>query len=153
MAPSTQATPPEAAPVFDDATRVAVEKVVQQHLLQPLTAKEKEHSRFSRARLPPQDRRLRLLQTAVDATGATFVAFAVDSRFGFAANDDPWRDNDIVGCVYPGRNEVFVQRGDEIRPAAMLLGRKTKAAPATTCRAADTSTASAATPTTSTADG
>jgi len=146
----TQATPPEAASAVDDATRVAVEKVVQQKLLRPLAMKEEEHSRFSRARLPPQDRRLRLQQAAVDATGATFVTFAVDSRHGFAESDDAWRKDSIVGCVYPGREEVFITRGDEVRPAAMLLGKKTKAAPATTCKATDTTTASAAVTTTTT---
>lgn len=153
----TLATPPGAAPPVgagDDATRVAVEKIVQQKLRRPLAMKEQEHSKFSRARLPPQDRRLRLQQAAVDATGATFVAFAVDSRHGFADSDDAWRADAIVGCVYPGRDEVFIRRGDEVRPAAMLLGKKTKAAPATTCTAHGPTTASAAAPsTTTTVDG
>lgn len=142
---STLAAPPEAAPsgAVDDATRVAVEKVVQKKLLGPLAVKENEHSKFSRARLPPQERRLRLQQAAVDKDGATFVAFAVDSRHGFADSDDAWRADTIVGCVYPGRDEVFIRRGDEVRPAAMLLGKKTKAAPATTCTASDTGTTTA----------
>jgi hypothetical protein len=150
----TLATPPEAAPAVDDATRVAVEKIVQQKLLRPLAMKEQEHSKFSRARLPPQDRRLRLQQAAVDATGATFVTFAVDDRHGFGIEADGWNKDAIVGCAYPGRDEVFITRGDEVRPAAMLLGKKTKAAPATTCKATDTTTASAAaTTTTTTVDG
>jgi hypothetical protein len=143
---STLAAPPEASPggsAVDDATRVAVEKVVQKKLLGPLAVKENEHSKFSRARLPPQERRLRLQQAAVDKDGATFVAFAVDSRHGFADSEDAWRADTIVGCVYPGRDEVFIRRGDEVRPAAMLLGKKTKAAPATTCAAGDTGTTTA----------
>lgn len=129
---------------------------MQKKLLGPLAAKENEFSKFSRARLPPQERRLRLQQAAVDKSGATFVAFAVDSRHGFADLEGAWRAGTIVGCVYPGRDEVFIRRGHEVRPAAMLLGKKTKAAPATTCTAGDTGTTTAsATPSSSTtsADG
>jgi hypothetical protein len=136
------ATPPEPA---TDAAREAAEVVVQKKLLQPLAMKEREHSKFSRARLPPQERRLRLQQAATDAAGATFYVFAVDDRHGFAEESDAWNTDVIVGCVYPERTEVFVKRGDEHRPAALLLGKKAKAAPAGTCAAAPTPAATTTT--------
>jgi hypothetical protein len=76
---------------------------------------EANKSRFSRARLPPRERRVRVTQVtpAVDAAGRPFMAFAIDVRFG----GDEWRENDIVGCAYTKSGELFVKRGDDFRPS------------------------------------
>jgi hypothetical protein len=64
------------------------------------------------------------------------VRFAVDARHGFgtADGDAPWRLADITGCVYLDRSQVFIKKGDEYRPAALLLGKNVKAAAETTCQ-------------------
>jgi hypothetical protein len=95
-------------------------------------------SRFSRERPPPRERRARITQAevSVDKQGRAFVAFAVDVRFG-----DTWQQNDIVGCVYRNSGELYVKRGDEYRPAAIMLGKNVgavsgvcEAAPPTSAR-------------------
>lgn len=95
-------------------------------MLKPLAQKESERSRFSRARLPPRERRVRITQetTTVDKSGREYVSFAIDVRFG-----DQWQENDVVGCVYTKSGAAFVKRGDEYRPAAVLLGKSTDPAP------------------------
>jgi hypothetical protein len=79
-----------------------------------------ETHRFSRARPPPRERRIRVLQTTatLDKDGRAFVPFAVDVRFG-----SDWQENDIVGCAYRGTGDLYVKRGDTYRPASFLLGR------------------------------
>jgi len=117
---------------------VAVSKLVQQKLLKPLASKEDERSKFSRARMPPQERRVRVLDAAVrtDDQGQRFVAFAVDSRHGYAELDEQnWRKDTITGCAYPDSGDIFVTQGEHHRPASMLLGKKTKDAPAHVCHA------------------
>jgi hypothetical protein len=115
--------------------------LVSHDLIQPLAAKERNVSRFSRARLPPQDRRVRILdeQPRKDAQGSAFVRFAIDARHGFyaqAADDESrWRLATITGCVYVDRKQVFVKNGDEYRAAAFLLGKNLKAAAESTCQA------------------
>lgn len=96
------------------------EKRVREGLVAPLAAYEANTSRFSRARLPPRERRVRITQVtpANDAAGRPFMAFAIDVRWG-----DEWHENDIVGCAYPKSGELFVKRGDDFRPAAILLGK------------------------------
>jgi len=86
--------------------------------LKPLA--EVESHRFSRARPPPLERRVRVLQTTAtpDRGGHPFVSFAVDVRFG-----SEWHENDIVGCAYTGSGDLYVKRGDAYRPAAFLLGK------------------------------
>lgn len=86
----------------------------------PLAEHEANTSRFSRARLPPRERRLRVTQVtpSVDAGGRPFMAFAIDVRWG-----DEWHANDIVGCAYTKSGELLVKRGDDFRPAAILLGK------------------------------
>lgn len=138
---TSRATPPEGDTPAGDSVVATAERVIAQKLLRPLAAKENERSKFSRARMPAQERRVRVLDAALvpDATGAMFVAFAIDDRHGFLGDDDSaWSENALTGCVYPDKGEVFVVRGEQHRPAAMLLGKKTKAAPATTCAAAAT---------------
>jgi hypothetical protein len=70
-----------------------------------------------------------------------FVRFAVDARHGYreVAEDGEagWRLAAITGCVYLDRGQVFVQKGDEYRPAAFLLGKNVKAAADSTCRPRD----------------
>ena len=103
----------------DEPSLVAwVERRVEDGLLKPLA--EQESSRFSRARPPPAERRVRVTQTtaSVDKEGRPFVPFAVDVRFG-----GEWHENDIVGCAYTKSGNLFVKRGDAFRPAAFLLGK------------------------------
>lgn len=125
------ATPPEA-----DARAVVEEK-----LLAPLKAKEARQSRFSRAYQPPQVRRVRVLDevAATDGRGAAFLTFAVDAQHGLLEDDElekAWREDVIVGCVYPESRKVFVKRGEKYFGAGLLLGKKTGAAGEHVCRAA-----------------
>ncbi|HVT07529.1 MAG TPA: hypothetical protein VHO67_08730 [Polyangia bacterium] len=67
------------------------------------------------------------------------MTFAVDERSGAFSRRPPdddrgWRKDAIVGCVYPGSDEVFVKRGDKFFGASLLLGKKTPAADAAVCR-------------------
>ncbi len=117
--------------------------VVEKQLVKPLGEKEARRSRFSRAYIPPQARRVRVLDPSrsTDGRGAEFVAFAVDERSGVLARkaaDDSgrWREDAIVGCVYPARDEVFIKRGDKFFAASLLLGQKTAAADDAVCRPA-----------------
>lgn len=114
--------------------------LVTERVVQPLVAKEREQSKFSRARLPPAERRVRLLDetSQQDSAGETFVTFAIDARHGWGDDDDEasWTKAAITGCVYPSRGEVFIKRGKAFHPAAAAVGKKTKAAPEATCREA-----------------
>ncbi|MEW5738500.1 MAG: hypothetical protein AB1938_06210 [Myxococcota bacterium] len=126
-------------PADASAEKAAAEKLVKSELLQPLAAKELKQSRFSRARLPPQERRVRVLDTPrQDSNGATFFAFEVDARFGDWDDDaeNPWRKADITGCVYPEKKEVFVKSGSSHRPAAFMAGKKVKPAESSVCQPA-----------------
>ena len=88
--------------------------------------------------MPPGERRVRVLDVEVDATGATFVRFAIDARGGIKQT---WQPNTMVGCAYPERGEVFVDRsatgigthGSDVRDASALLGKKVAKAPDATC--------------------
>ena len=104
----------------DDPPAAVVQRRVEKGLLEPLAQKEKEQSRFSRARMPPQERRVRVTQAAVtlDASGRAYMAFAVDVRRG-----TEWHENDVVGCGYTQTGALFVKRDDEYRPAEILLGK------------------------------
>jgi zona occludens toxin (predicted ATPase) len=134
--PAANDPPPE--PKSSEAKAAAA--LVSRNLVQPLAAKDGKTSRFSRARLPPQERRVRLLdeQPGKDALGSAFMHFAIDVRHGIRADNDEshWRLADITGCVYVDSSQVFVKKGDEYRPAAFLLGKNLKAAAATTCQPA-----------------
>ncbi len=120
------------------------EALVQRELLQPLAAKERDQSRFSRARLPAQERRIRVLddQPRKDTAGNAFFTFAVDARHGVYAlaegDEAHWRPATITGCVYLSRGEVFVKSGDRYRPAAFLLGKNLKPAAEPICQGAPT---------------
>jgi hypothetical protein len=127
-----EGAPPPAAPAG-----TSVESVVQRELINPLAAKDRDRSRFSRAPLPAQERRVRVLDEhpQKDASGAEFYTFAVDARHGVPgiAHDGGWQQAAITGCVYVEHNEVFVKKGDRFRPAAFLLGKNLKPAPEQTC--------------------
>jgi hypothetical protein len=128
-----------AAPEAKTAGTQAAEALVSRDLIQPLAAKDSNASRFSRARLPPQARRVRILdeQPSKDAQGLAFVRFAIDARHGLHTADGKgdWSMSVITGCVYLDRSQVFVQSGDQFRPAAFLLGKNVKPAARTTCQA------------------
>jgi len=138
---TASATPPDTTEVKSTAAAEAT-SVVEKQLVRPLAAKEASRSRFSRAYIPPQARRVRILDSArsTDGRGAEFVAFAVDESSGRRArlpdDSDHWRKDVIVGCVYPARDEVFIKRGDKFVGADLLLGKKTAAADDTVCRPA-----------------
>ena len=104
----------------DDPPAAVLQRRVEKGLLEPLAQKEKEQSRFSRARMPPRARRVRVTQAAVtlDASGRAYMAFAVDVRRG-----SEWQENDVVGCGYPQSGALFVKRGDAYHPAEILLGK------------------------------
>ncbi len=113
--------------------------MINDKLIQPLAAKERDQSKFSRARLPPSERRVRMLdkEPQQDSAGDAFYTFAIDARHGWGDSDeDNWTKAAITGCVYPGRGEVFIKRGSGFHPAQAAVGKKTKAAPDRTCHAA-----------------
>jgi hypothetical protein len=130
--------PPEAAPSAKPSpTEVATTKLVRAALLEPLAEKDSATSKFSRARMPPRERRVRVVDAAPvrDARGRRFVRFAIDERRGVVLEGpgEGWELGVITGCAYLERRELFVQHGDELRPAELLLGKYRKAAPAATC--------------------
>ncbi len=59
------------------------------------------------------------------------MPFAVDSRY---VGDD-WHADDIVGCAYVGKGDLYVKRGDGYRPAQFLFGKVVDAVPGA-CQAA-----------------
>lgn len=95
-------------------------------LLTPLAEHEAQRSRFSRARIPPRERRVRVTQATatLDKSGNAFVPFAVDVRWG-----DQWREDDIVGCAYVNNGALFVKQGNEYRPSDILLGKAAEPVP------------------------
>jgi hypothetical protein len=111
--------------------------LVNDNLVVPLAAKDSERSKFSRARLPPSERRVRILdqKPQQDSAGNAFYTFAIDQRHGWGKDAD-WTNATLTGCVYPGSSSVFIKRGNSFHPAAAALGKKTKAAPTSTCSAA-----------------
>jgi hypothetical protein len=103
-----------------------VQARVEAGLVKPLAEHERSVSRFSRARMPPAERRVRVTQTTEsrDRSGRAFMTFAVDVKYG-----PEWHNDDIVGCAYTATGELFVKRGDDYRPAAFLLGKPADPAP------------------------
>ena len=146
LASLASATPPAAEGAQPNEVTPAAKSIVQKELTKPLAAKEEARSRFSRAILPAQARRIRVLdeQLKKDAKGHAFVTFAVDARHGYGVSDDEeakesaWRKDTIVGCVYADSGEVFVKKGDEFRPASIMLGKKTKPAAKHICQSETT---------------
>lgn len=96
---------------------------VDEGLVKPLAAREKTGI-FSRGRPPPHQSRVRTPEAEqTDPSKRVFASFAIDVRFG----NDEWRENDVVGCVYKDSGKIFVQIGDEYRPASYLLGKNADA--------------------------
>ena len=83
---------------------------------------ERAGSRFTRARPPPHERRVRVTQATPtrDSQDREFVPFSVDVRF----DTGDWKLNDIVGCAYRASGSLFVKRGEAYFPAALLFGKK-----------------------------
>jgi hypothetical protein len=98
-----------------------VQQQVEDGLVKPLVTYEASVSRFSRARPPPRERRVRVTQTTatVDKSGRSFVAFAIDVRF----RSGDWQENNMVGCAYTKSGDLFVKTGDTYRPASFFLGK------------------------------
>lgn len=117
-----------------DSAPTAV-SLVEAQVLAPLAAKDGHRSKFSRSRLSPSERRVRVLDKTPqrDSAGKAFVAFEIDERRGWHSSEDNWNTATISGCVYSERGDVFIKRGNAFHPAAAALGKKTKAAPNTTC--------------------
>ncbi len=128
---------PSFAKADEPSPAAQVQTRVEQGLVKPLADYERSTSRFSRARVPPRERRVRVTQVAAsrDASGRAFMAFAVDVRFG-----TEWRENDLVGCAYTTSGDLFVKRGDAYRPAAFLLGKNVEPV-AGVCQSAPTASA------------
>ena len=97
---------------------------MQQHIeadfLKPLLAHDQNTSRFSRMRPPPRERRVRMPQQtpSLDASKRAFLPFAIDGKY----SGGTWEENQITGCVYPDKGDMFVKIGDGYRPASFLLG-------------------------------
>ena len=136
LATSTFAGSPDETPAPATPEARSAEQLVQTTLLQPLAKKDDQRSRFSRSLQPPSARRLRILdgEPSVDARGFAFVRFEVDARHG-RRTDAAWQLGAITGCAYLAKGEVFVWKGDEVRPAKFLLGKYAKAADGETCKA------------------
>lgn len=109
---------------------VAAQKRIETSLLKPLAERDEQRAMFSRARVAPKERRVRVTQAnaSTDANEKPFFAFAIDSRFRGA-----WREADQIGCVYPETGEIFVKMGDTFRSADALLGKKTQPGAAGVC--------------------
>ena len=125
------AQPPNAAPA---SFLKSASKLVRQRLLRPLKRVESRRKRFSRVAAVPVQRRVRWLDGAAqrDRRGDPFVRFAIDVRRP-QHDADGWRRAVIVGCAYPKRGRVFVQRGDGFLFARTMLGREAPPAPAQAC--------------------
>lgn len=122
--------------VADPSTTVS--NLVQKVLVAPLISKERVSSRLTRARLPPQTRRVRVLDGAAqrDAEGQLFYRFSIDARFNGLVENDSWVENQMAGCAYPSSGKVFVLKSDTHFPSALLLGKKVAAAEKHICRVA-----------------
>ena len=114
---------PSLALADDTSLTASVQRRVQDGLLKPIAAFQ---NKFSRARPPPHETRVRVLGTtpSIDAAGRPFVAFAVDVNYG-----SQWQENDIVGCEYPKTGLLFAKIGDSYRPASFLFGKVAEVVP------------------------
>jgi hypothetical protein len=105
-APPAAAPPAPARPAASPADPVVKQALahVARAVIQPMAARDKRHSRFSRAPSPPQERQARIPDATVrkDAAGAAFVAFTVDARY----RGDRWAHDAMDGCVYLDRTSV-----------------------------------------------
>lgn len=104
---------------------------LQSGLLQKLKAQDGERSKFSRGAQPPRERRARVVSAELsrDQKGRGFMLYEVDVRYG-----DSW-ETQLRGCVYEKTGSIYVNIGDEHRPAAFLFGEDVAAVPGA-CEAA-----------------
>ncbi len=104
----------------DDSLAARMQKHIEADFVKPLAAHEQDTSRFSRMRMPPRERRVRMTQTttSLDASKRAFLTFAIDGKF----TGGEWQENQITGCVYTEKGDMFVKMGDSYRPASFLLG-------------------------------
>lgn len=111
----------------------AAEARIAEVVVKPLAAFEENRSKFSRARLPPKERRVRVTRAtpSLDAAGHAFFPFAIDAKWGAG-----WQADTVVGCAYVDGG-VFVKRGDAHRPAEALVGKNVKPVPGACEAAAD----------------
>src|SRR5262245_56630200 len=97
-----------------------VSRLVEAALLKPLAQREDARSRYSRVRMPPAARRVRVLagRPEKDLQGRAFLRFAVDEK-----RFTEWDRSAMVGCAYPDDGAVFIQRGERVQSAAQYLGK------------------------------
>lgn len=113
------AEPPVPVP---SKTRQAAAALVNKHVVQVLKNADAKRSRFSRSAPPPKARRVRVVDTVVqaDVQGRQFVRFAIDVRTRWA-DDGEWALDAFLGCVYVDQKQVFLQQGSDYLPASGLL--------------------------------
>lgn len=120
------AEPPQPVePPQTEAQKKAAE-LVNNELVKPLIKAESKRARFSRAALPPVQRRVRVLdaEAQTDVRGKGFVRFAIDERRSL--REDSWATARVQGCAYPGDGEVYVRKGDAYVHARSKLGKSAK---------------------------
>ena len=121
----------------EQAERDEAKRMVQAKLVTPLAKKEDKRSSFSRKALPPEKRRIRILNgNHLDSKSKRFFAFSIDERFGRSGRDSvrKWNANTITGCVYPDSGELYVLRGKHHYPSSLLLGKRKKPSASHICR-------------------
>lgn len=120
-----------------DAADPTVTAQIQRLLVAPLTQREASASRYSRAPSPPTERRVRVTDAVarVDQAGAAFQRFAIDERYGSGA-EPRWREDAVLGCIYPATGAVYVQAEGAWYSASALTGGAPTEAPAGACVAA-----------------
>ena len=142
-APAPTAQTATAADADVDVTRLT--SIVQKQVLVPLRDRANTRSKMSRAALPPQKRRVRIIDAALrtDDKGQQFVTFAIDAMYRAfdtledVASDNPherWSRDEMTGCVY-ANGEVFVRTGDVHRSAAAVVAKKKSKSKSTSAEA------------------
>ena len=107
---------------------------VKRELLRPLARRDARRSRFSRVVQPSTERRVRVLARATDRDGAAFVSFAIDERRGVWRRK--WRKSRWLGCIYLRSGKIFVKRGKRFFAHTILISKRSRPRPASTCTAA-----------------
>jgi hypothetical protein len=117
---------PVAPPQTESQKRAS--ELVGQELVSPLRKSDKKRARFSRAMVPPAERRVRVLdqQAQTDARGKEFLRFAIDERAAWRGERE-WLEDSVLGCVYLEEAQVYVQAGDSYVHARSKLGKRAKA--------------------------
>jgi hypothetical protein len=133
-------TSPPLSAKTSDSLATSAKAVLEAKLLEPLQKKEASRSHFSRAALPPQTRRIRILNNApqTDAKGHSFVPFAIDQSHAYGGDKEipeaNWFKDVITGCVYPDTGDVMVRRGEAYYPSSILLGSAAPLASGDVCQ-------------------